>query len=370
MTQKERFLAALRLETPDVVPVSPLIHSRYAHARLGRSDWRAVFELHHEIGSCHYRGPIGVGIETEMPEGWEHSSEVLLDEGVHRVTRSTLHTPKGDLTSTVDRGSIPHDPLVAKTTEYYVKEPGDWRIIIEVWEHRAQTAKPRPASTVQEAFELMRNDGVASVGVSSAFHLVATQRGMQDLFYDLYDCPDLLREAHRHACDIQAKVIQAFLMSPSEVAWYDICWATGMNLGPKLFDQWLGDELTRMCALVRDRPGKFISLYTLGRMREIMPTLMNARPHMIATFEPNEGDLSLREAKELYGDEVCVMGNFDSVILAHGSVEEARAEAKRCLDEAMEGGAYIMGTGDEVPADAKYENLKAMVEVVEEFGRH
>ncbi len=160
------------------------------------------------------------------------------------------------------------------------------------------------------------------------------------------------------------------LMSPSEVAWYDICWATGMNLGPKLFDQWLGDELTRMCALVRDRPGKFISLYTLGRMRDIMPTLMNARPHMIATFEPNEGDLSLREAKELYGDEVCVMGNFDSVILAHGSVEEARAEAKRCLDEAMEGGAYIMGTSDEVPADTKYENLKAMVEVVEEFRRH
>lgn len=162
MTQKERFLAALRLETPDVVPVSPLIHSRYAHARLGRSDWRAVFELHHEIGSCHYRGPIGVGIQTEMPEGWKHSSEVL----------------------------------------------------------------------------------------------------------------------------------------------------------------------------------------------------------------PNEGDLSLREAKELYGDEVCVMGNFDSVILAHGSVEEARAEAKRCLDEAMEGGAYIMGTGDEVPADTRFENLKAMVDVVEEFGRY
>jgi len=29
-----------------------------------------------------------------------------------------------------------------------------------------------------------------------------------------------------------------------------------------------------------------------------------------------------------------------------------------------------MTTGDEVPADTKFENLKAMVEVVEEFGRH
>ena len=370
MTQKERFLAALRLETPDAVPVSPLIHCRYAHTRLGRSDWRAVFELHRQIGSCHYRGPIGVGVDSELPDGWEHTSEVLLDQGAHRVTRTTLRTPKGDLTSTVERGYMPHDPLVSKTTEYYVKQPDDWRIIIELFERQAATARPRPARAAQEAFELMGDDGVASVGVGSAFHMVANQRGMQSLFYDFYDCPDLLGEAHRLACDIQAKVIEAFLMTPSETIWYDICWATGMNLGPRLFDEWCGEELARMCALVRERPGKFISLYTLGRMREIMPTLMNARPHMIATFEPNEGDLTLREAKQLYGDRVCIMGNFDSVILAHGTLEEARAEAKRCLDEAMEGGGYIMTTGDEVPADTKHENLEAIVDVVEEFGAY
>ncbi|MFQ5810559.1 MAG: uroporphyrinogen decarboxylase family protein, partial [Armatimonadota bacterium] len=304
------------------------------------------------------------------PEGGEHSSEVLLEEGIHRVTRTTLHTPKGDLTSMVEEGLIPHDPLVAKTTEYYVKEPEDWRIIIELLEHRAATAKPRPGGTVQEAFELMGDDGVASVGISSAFHMIATQRGMQELFYDLYDCPDLLREAHRHACDIEAKAIEALLMSPSEVAWYDICWATGMSLGPRLFDEWLGEELARICGMVREAPGRFIALYTLGRMREIMPTMMNARPHMIATFEPNEGDVSLREAKELYGDKVAIMGNFDSVILAHGSLEDARDEARRCLDEGMAGGGYIMTTGDEVPADTKHENLQAMVDVVEEFGRY
>jgi len=36
----------------------------------------------------------------------------------------------------------------------------------------------------------------------------------------------------------------------------------------------------------------------------------------------------------------------------------------------MEGGGYVLATADEVPADAKMDNLKAMVETVEKHGRY
>jgi len=36
----------------------------------------------------------------------------------------------------------------------------------------------------------------------------------------------------------------------------------------------------------------------------------------------------------------------------------------------MEGGGYVMVTGDEVPANAKIENLIAMVKTVESYGRY
>ncbi|MFQ6097374.1 MAG: hypothetical protein ACE5O2_06550, partial [Armatimonadota bacterium] len=76
MTQKQRFMTALRGETPDVVPVSPLIHCRYAHERLGRSDWKAVFQCHREVGSCHFRGPIRIGYAAQPVEGYEYSTQV------------------------------------------------------------------------------------------------------------------------------------------------------------------------------------------------------------------------------------------------------------------------------------------------------
>ena len=63
------------------------------------------------------------------------------------------------------------------------------------------------------------------------------------------------------------------------------------------------------------------------------------------------------------------MGNYSPVILARGSSEEARKETIRCLEEGAEGGGYILGTGDEVPPDAKLENMKVMVQTAKEWGK-
>ena len=53
-----------------------------------------------------------------------------------------------------------------------------------------------------------------------------------------------------------------------------------------------------------------------------------------------------------------------------GRARDARGEALRCLEEAVEGGGYINVTGDEVPADATMDNLRAWVETVAEHGRY
>jgi len=82
------------------------------------------------------------------------------------------------------------------------------------------------------------------------------------------------------------------------------------------------------------------------------------------------GDCDLAEVKRTYGDRICVMGNYNPVVLVRGTPEEARAEARRCLDAAVAGGGYVVSTSDEVPADAKLDNMEAVVEYVGEHGRY
>jgi len=98
--------------------------------------------------------------------------------------------------------------------------------------------------------------------------------------------------------------------------------------------------------------------------------LVECRPDFIGTLDTVAGDASLRQAKQEYGGRVALLGNYSTVILARGTVAEARAEALRCVEEGMEGGGYILGTSDEVPAGAKPENLRAVVEVVVEHGSY
>ena len=376
MTHKQRFLAAMRLQTPDEVPVAPLIHCRYADKVLGRSDWRAVFEVHQMIGSCHHRGPLGVGVQCKaLPDGYgsEHQTIEELPDG-RTTTRWTILTPKRTMTGTLVTGAIPHDPLVGKTTEYPVKDEADWRAYLDYREQVIACLGEPELNQITEAVAVMGEDGMPSVGLCPGYTTLGSVRGMQELIMDMHDCPDLLDELFAVERQITRKSVGAFIAAPTEVAWLDICWATGSNLGPRLFERWALPDVVDAVETVRssgvDLNDKILGLYTLGRMKELMPMLADAGVRFVGSFEPNEGDISIADAKRLYGNRLCVMGNFNCLVLSFGTVEDARKEAMRCLREGMGDGGYIMVSADEVPADTKMDNLKAWVETVHEHGRY
>jgi len=371
MTKKQAFVAAVSGGQPDVVPVAPLIHCRYANEVLGRSDWRAVFEVHQMIGSCHHRGPIGVGVQGSLPEGWGRETVAQhTDESGRTETEWIIRTPGRVMTGRDVTGMIPHDPLVGKTVEYPIKDVDDWRAYLRLLQLTLEGLGEPAIGHVQQVVEFMGEEGMPSVGLGPAYTMLGAVRGMQELVMDLIDYPDLMRELFAVAREIEKRHVGAFIAAPTEVAWLDICWATGSDLGPQRFEEWVLPDVVAAMEIVKPQPGKYLGLYTLGHIRDLCPMLVDAGVHFIETFEPNQGDITLAEAKRLYGKRTCLMGNFDCLVLAYGSADDAREEARRCLREGMEGGGYVMVTGDEVPADAKLDNLKAMVEVVEEEGRY
>ena len=371
MTPKQRFMTAVRGGTPDMVPVSPLIHNRYAYAVLGRTGLEAMFQVHRMIGSIHHRGNGWVGVRIHMPDGYREQTAELARNPDGRTTRETMwHTPYGALRSREVWGAIPHDPQVGKTIEYHIKGEDDWRLYRRVLEDRLAGIGELTWEDYERVARMFGEDAVAAVNLPTPFVNMMMQRGMQQILTDLYDCPALLDSILDLERQIARKQLQAFIASPCEIGFQDICWATGAGMGPKLFQRWCLPEVAMAAEMARAAPGKLVGLYTLGRIRDLMPMFADAGVHFVETFEQNQGDISLAEAKRLYGKRMCIMGNFDPTILAFGSVAQARAETLRCLREGMEGGGYVLITGDEVPADTKLDNLKVMVETVEAHGRY
>ncbi len=54
------------------------------------------------------------------------------------------------------------------------------------------------------------------------------------------------------------------------------------------------------------------------------------------------------------------MGGVNTVLLAHGTTQEVKADCKRYLDEGTHGGGYIMAAGNMLPTETDPENKNIM----------
>lgn len=371
MTKRENILAAIRGEVPERVPVSPTIHWRFAEKLLGSYHWKDVIEVHRRVGStASYRLPVSIGPNSDYDPRWGMETRVLKDDGIEKTYERKISNHKGELTTIQTIGFDSADPTLGFAKEYFVKEPKDWDVVEAYWEDELENTGLPEHVEIDEASYFLGDKGIAGTVDNSTFARLSLMRGMMGMLYDLYDIPDRLHALMDLAWKYREREIQSFLESKADTFTYDICWATGANISPAMFREWVFPDISRVCEMIRKVPDKYVGFYTLGRIKGYLDMMVEARPHYIATFEQNEGDITLAEAKKRVGNKVCLIGNFDPLILQDGTLEEARREARRCLEEGMPGGAYIMGTGDEVPPTTKLENLKAMVEIAEEYGKY
>jgi uroporphyrinogen-III decarboxylase len=366
MNKKERFLTAVMGDTPDMVPVAPLIADRFAYRLVHKTGWRAVFETHQIVGSIYFRGPTGLGFDMKWPSGWSETSRIIEKTGTRETIENVIRTPMGDLTSKAVCGMIPDDPIVCKTIESPIKSEKDYKIYKAYWEEWLKSSRPN-LTDITEAHRIMGDEGVANVGIGSAFSHIVYARGVPDIFIDLYKYPEVVEDLLETLQMVTYKQIDAFMECPSELVYID-AWGA-FDLSPSHFKKLVFPELKKVVDRVRENNDKLVGFYMVGKTRALLPIAIEANPHFIEPFE-DIGDISLAETKKLYGNKICVMGNFSPMTLAFGSLEEARRETLRCLNEGMSGGGYVLVTSDEVPGNAKLENLKAMVETAEKYGRY
>ena len=104
-----------------------------------------------------------------------------------------------------------------------------------------------------------------------------------------------------------------------------------------------------------------------GNLTVIMEDLLTLGMNAVNPFEPPVMDL--KEAKNKWGDRICLWGNIDLVqTLPYGSVEEVEAEVKQRIKEAGPGGGYICASANSITDFCKIENVFAMTKAVKKYG--
>ncbi len=118
------------------------------------------------------------------------------------------------------------------------------------------------------------------------------------------------------------------------------------------------------------KAGKYVILHSDGYTEPYFDGLIEAGFDGVESLEPLAG-MNLKHLKELYGDDLCLIGNIDvSQLLPYGTKEEVISNVKECIKDAAEGGGYILSPCTDITNSCKLENILTMISAAKKWGQY
>ncbi|HPO13127.1 MAG TPA: uroporphyrinogen decarboxylase family protein [Candidatus Hydrogenedentes bacterium] len=371
MTSKQRFLAALRREKPDRLPVTthhvmPYFLEHYMQG-IGVQEFFDYFGLD--------------PIEWIMPlkpnptrgEYWNESVPGQIASDTWRAEVEPypgerypghivrIHTPKGDLTCRME-----FEETTTWRMENFIKEKRDIDLIAEF-----MTMPVCDVEAANRAADAFGERGMVRgtmpcfefFGQPGCWQDAACLVGIEKLIILAMEDPawvhELLGILLRRKLEYARSMIGARI-DVNELGGGD---ASSTVISPVIFDEFVAPYDAQIVAAAHEC-GQKIVYHTCGGMMPILENIVSMRPDAIETLTPPGmgGDMRLAEAKQRVGDEVCLIGGFDQYHFFKDCTPAAtRKEVRRCFKEAGGGGGFILSPSDHF-FDADIELIRAFAE--------
>ena len=133
----------------------------------------------------------------------------------------------------------------------------------------------------------------------------------------------------------------------------------------------LHEELISMIKTKAKAEVKFL-LHSCGSVRALIPDFIDVGVDILNPIQVSAAGMDTAELKKEFGKDLCFCGGGVDTqeILPRGTPEQVRDEVKRRLDDLAPGGGYIFAAVHNIQADVPPENLQAMYETLQEYGKY
>lgn len=148
----------------------------------------------------------------------------------------------------------------------------------------------------------------------------------------------------------------------------DLAGKNGPFYSPMTFHELVLPRLKRIVALCNSLGISFL-FRSDGNLWPVAEDLFIASGiHGLGEIEGDAG-MDLGKLKQKYGH-LTFWGNLSCHLLRTGTKAEVIKATKKCIDQAAEGGGYILGTSNSVLPGTPPENVVAMYETAREYGKY
>jgi uroporphyrinogen-III decarboxylase len=192
-----------------------------------------------------------------------------------------------------------------------------------------------------------------------------SMRGTTEILMDMYDRPE---ELLAMIDVVKENAIEDTIAGSQDKAvpyvWYWLHKGVDDFMSNDQFAKFYWPSLRDHATAVADA-GLTPVIYVEGAYNNRLEFLKELPPKKcILNFEYTD----MAAAKTVLGGHSCIAGNVKAFSLSSGTKEDTVNEVKQLIDTCAPGGGYILDTGTMVD-DAKVENIEAMFETVEIYGK-
>lgn len=150
----------------------------------------------------------------------------------------------------------------------------------------------------------------------------------------------------------------------------DMAFNSGVFLPPYVMEENVYPFYKRMIQEIKAYKDVPVFLHSDGNLNDVMDKLVECGFDGLQSLQPSAG-MKIEEIKKKYGDRLCLWGNIDlDYIMCFGSQEEVREDVRRTIEIASPGGGFILSTCNTMVDIIPTENIFAMIEEAENYGKH
>ena len=187
-------------------------------------------------------------------------------------------------------------------------------------------------------------------------------RGMEHLLMDFVENREFVGSLMDHILRFNLKLMAtAFEKYPKIDAVYfgdDFGSQTGLIMGAKIWREMIKPRLARQYGFARSA-GKKVFIHSCGKVQELFDDFIEIGVECFNPFQPEVMDVH-HLLDEYHGRLAFHGGVSTQRLLPYGEVKEVEAEVDSLLARGRRGG-YIIAPAHATPADAKVENICAML---------